>query len=327
MPQVHAPVRPDRAVFRFRRNATRAELRRQAPRLVRRSALCGVVALLAAGTAPSAAADPVPLRVCAEPNNLPSSHRDGSGFENRIARLVADDLGRPLEFVWHPQWRAFTRKTLGAGKCDLLVGVPRGMPNVLTTQPYYRSSYVLVSRAGETLIDGIDDPRLLQMRVGLPLIANDVSATPPGLVLSERGARLVGFSVYGEEPAAAQAVTALVEGRLDVAALWGPQAGYFARRAGKALQLTPVKRAATHAAIAFDYEVAMAVRRDDAALRDRLDLFITARRQLIDAVLDEYAVPRAEASAREATAVTSAPRARASVERDATVQETRVSGQ
>jgi hypothetical protein len=84
-----------------------------------RSASCSIVALHAAGATASAAADTAPLRVCAKPNNLPSSHRDGSGFENRIARLVAQELERPLEFVWHPQWRAFTRKTLGAGKCDL----------------------------------------------------------------------------------------------------------------------------------------------------------------------------------------------------------------
>src|SRR5947209_726663 len=87
-----------------------------------------------------------PLRVCADPANLPFSSRDAAGFDNRIARLVASELHRPLDFVWMPETKHFVRKTLAASKCDVLMGVPQGLPDVLTTQPYYRSSYVFVSR-------------------------------------------------------------------------------------------------------------------------------------------------------------------------------------
>src|SRR3954454_16980260 len=89
------------------------------------------------------------LRVCADPDNLPYSHEDGSGFENRIAQLVADDFGVPLEYAWLPDRRGFVRKTMGSGLCDLIVGVPAQFERTLNTKPYYRSSFVLVEPAGQ----------------------------------------------------------------------------------------------------------------------------------------------------------------------------------
>src|SRR3954454_24573730 len=82
------------------------------------------------------------LRVCAEPDNLPLSNEHEAGFENRIARVVADELRATLVYEWQPQRRGFVRKTIGADLCDVWLGVPIGFERVLTTRPYYRSSYV-----------------------------------------------------------------------------------------------------------------------------------------------------------------------------------------
>ncbi|MDB5912568.1 MAG: transporter substrate-binding protein, partial [Ramlibacter sp.] len=155
------------------------------------------------------------LRVCADPDNLPYSREDGSGFENRIARLVADDLGLQLEYAWLPDRRGFVRKTMGSGLCDLIIGVPVEFERTLNTRPYYRSSYVLVESAalgGPPA--GFDDPRLRQWRIGVQLMGDDFATTPPGYALAQAGAvdNIVGFPLPGEEPAAARMVQALDRG-------------------------------------------------------------------------------------------------------------------
>src|SRR3954466_9246804 len=102
--------------------------------------------LLAAALGASAAAPAAPLRVCADPNNLPFSNRRLEGFENKIAAIVARDLGRPIAYVWQPQRRGFLRTTLNAQRCDVVIGIPSELEAVHTTRPYYRSTYVFVSR-------------------------------------------------------------------------------------------------------------------------------------------------------------------------------------
>jgi mxaJ protein len=237
------------------------------------------------------------LRVCAEPNDLPYSHRDETGFENRLARLVARELGATLSYTWHPQWRGFVRKTLGANRCDLLIGVPHNWHALLTTQPYYRSSYVFVTRADAEPVEDIGDARLQRERVGLLLIANDPSATPPGLLLTQgRGVlpNLVGFPVYGEQPAAQTIVQALADGDIDVGIVWGPQAGYHIKQAAVPLKLALAKQPPAASGVQFEYAIAMGVRRTDQALRDELDRVIDRLRPEIDRLLAEYAVPRTD---------------------------------
>ncbi|HWC64849.1 MAG TPA: hypothetical protein VG777_02120, partial [Thermoanaerobaculia bacterium] len=103
-----------------------------------------------AGPPPATSAAPAPpageLRVCADPNNLPFSNDRGEGFENALARLVARDLGRKLSYFWWPQRRGFARQTLKSGRCELVIGVPSAYELALTTDPYYSSTYVFVSR-------------------------------------------------------------------------------------------------------------------------------------------------------------------------------------
>jgi mxaJ protein len=236
------------------------------------------------------------LRVCADPDNLPHSHRDGSGFENRIAQLVADDLKLPLAYEWLPDRRGFVRKTLGARLCDVIVGVPAEFERTLTTRPYYRSSYVVLERAQDAPIASFDDPRLARMRIGVQLIGNDLAASPPGHALARHGhvMNVRGFPVVGEEPAAARMASALARGELDAALLWGPQAGYFARRAGVPLRLRVLPAPPDLAGQPFEFSIAMGVRRGDEALRSALDEVIRRRQRDIERILDEYGVPRVD---------------------------------
>jgi len=269
-------------------------------------------ALLAlAGVLPTAraqmqadAAWPTALRVCAEPDNLPYSRDDQSGFENRIARLLADDLGLPLQYEWLPDRRGFVRKTIGANACDVVIGVPAGDERLLTTRPYYRSTYVFVQNetgaAAARALRSFDDARLPALRIGVQLIGNDLAATPPGHVLARHHAvrHVVGFTVFGEGPPAQRMVEAVARGELDAAVVWGPQAGYFASRATPPLRLTPAA-APADPDLPFAFSIAMGVRKGDRAMKARLDDFIARRAGEIDRILDEYAVPRVPLAQRE----------------------------
>jgi mxaJ protein len=266
-------------------------------------AACGILALFAAIglLAPAARADDAApmqaLRVCADPDNLPFSHEDGSGFENRIAQLVADDFGLPLQYAWLPDRRGFVRKTMGAGLCDLIVGVPVEFERTMNTRPYYRSSYVLVEPAGDAQPPrDFADPRLRRWRIGVQLVGDDGATTPPGHALAEAGAtdNVVGYPIPGEQPAAARMVRALAQGDLDAAFVWGPQAGYYAQHAARPLQLRYVPPPASLAHQPFSFAIAMGVRRGDRALRDRLNDFIARRQPDIDRILADYGVPRTE---------------------------------
>ena len=143
------------------------------------------VATIAVATEAAARA----LRVCAEPDNMPLSNAQGAGFENRIAGLIATELGAELVYAWEPQRRGFVRKTIGADLCDVWIGVPNGFERLLTTRPYYQSGYVIVNRADtDAPLRTLADPRLATLRIGVQLIGNDLAATPPGLALARAGA-------------------------------------------------------------------------------------------------------------------------------------------
>lgn len=250
--------------------------------------------LLCLALASQAEQAPAALRVCADPDNLPYSHEDGSGFENRIAQLVADDFGVPLTYAWLPDRRGFVRKTMGAGLCDLIIGVPVAFERTLNTRPYYRSSYVLVEPAGDgSPPASFDDPRLRRWRIGVQLVGDDLATTPPAHALALAGAvqNVVGYPIPGDEPAAARIVHALARGELDAAFVWGPQAGYYAAHAARPLQLHYVPPPATLAHQPFSFAIAMGVRRGDKVLRDRLDDFIVRRRADIERILAAYGVP------------------------------------
>jgi mxaJ protein len=261
--------------------------------------------LLAAASAPALAgnAAPAPLRVCADPNDLPYSNAAREGFENRLVALLAADLGRPVEYVWWAQRRGNLRNTLNAGLCDVVPGVPSGLESVRTTRPYYRSSYVFVQRAGaEAPLRSLDDPRLARSTIGVQLVGDDGANTPPAHALAARGhvANVRGFPVYGDHgvPAPLSApVDAVVDGRVDVAVVWGPIAGYFARHAARPLVLQPIEPWLDGPQRPMVFDISMAVRKEDLALRRALDAALERHRGEVEALLDEYGVPRIEAAA------------------------------
>jgi quinoprotein dehydrogenase-associated probable ABC transporter substrate-binding protein len=257
------------------------------------------IALLAA-LATAAQADEA-LRVCADPDNLPYSRADGAGFELRIARVLADELKLPLSVHWQPLRRGFVRKTLGEGACDVLIGVPAGFERVITTRPYYRSSYVFVTRADALQpLAGFDDARLGRLRIGVQLIGNDLAASPPGYALARHGAlaHVTGYTIDGgDAPAAARMVRALQSGQLDAALAWGPQAGWFARQSAVPMRVHLAVPPAD-VPLPFEFSIAVGVKRGMSELRDRLQAALEARRSDIDAALAEYAVPRTDGGGR-----------------------------
>jgi mxaJ protein len=238
-----------------------------------------------------------PLRVCADPNNLPFSNRRGEGFENKIAEIIARDLGRPLSYFWLPQRRGFIRNSLAAKQCDVIVGVPRLMDTVRATQAYYRSTYVFVSRRDRRLhLQSFDDPRLPRLKIGVQITGDDYDNPPAAQALAARQmtANVRGYTIYGDysRPNPTRGlIDAVANGAVDVAVAWGPLAGYFARREPVPLEIEPVSRAAETRFLRFAFDIAMGVRPDDAALGSALDAAIARHRTDITRVLQRFGVP------------------------------------
>jgi mxaJ protein len=239
------------------------------------------------------------LRVCADPNNLPFSNQAGEGFENRIAQLVGEELGLPVQYTWHAQRRGFIRETLRAGQCDLVVGVPSSFELVLPTRPYYRSTYVFVYRKDAGFdVASFDDPVLRTKRIGVHLVGDDGANTPPAHALASRGiigGNVRGYMLYGDYSRPnppADILDALARGEIDVAIVWGPLAGWFAPRQKVAMEIVPVSPQIDVPFLPFVYDISMGVRRDDPGLKADVEQVMARRRADIDAILDEYGVPR-----------------------------------
>jgi mxaJ protein len=272
--------------------------------------LCVVAAALSgcAGnkSAPVAAAAPQftrpagVLRVCADPNNLPFSNERGEGFENKLAELLAQDLGDRVEYTWWAQRRGFFRNTLRAGTCDIVIGVPAGFEMAATTKPYYRSTYVFLSRKDRHLnVSSFDDPLLKKLRIGVQIIGDDYSNAPPAHALTRRNIveNVRGFTVYGEyskHDPPARIVDAVASGDIDLAIVWGPLAGYFAKQSRVPLEVVPVSPQIDQPFLPFVFDISMGVRRDDQELKDQVEQFMERRRGDIDRILEEYRVPRVD---------------------------------
>ena len=238
------------------------------------------------------------LRVCADPNNLPFSNERGEGFENKIAELLAQDLGDRVEYTWWAQRRGFFRNTLRAGTCDLVIGVPSGFEMAATTKPYYRSTYVFLYRKDRHLsIKSLDDPLLKKLRIGVQIIGDDYSNAPPAHALTRRNIveNVRGFTLYGDyskpDPPA-RIVDAVANRDIDLAIVWGPLAGYFAKQSHVPLEVVPVSPQIDQPFLPFVFDISMGVRRDDQELKDQVEQFMERRRGEIDRILEDYRVPR-----------------------------------
>ncbi|HEX3532645.1 MAG TPA: substrate-binding domain-containing protein [Gemmatimonadaceae bacterium] len=272
-------------------------MRRELQRSLFLLSLLACAAVASCDRARAAPATPE-LRVCADPNNLPFSNERQEGFENKIAELVGRDLKAKVRYEWWAQRRGFVRNTLNAHECDLLLGIPSSFERTSNTIPYYRSTYVFVTRRDRHLrIASFDDPQLRKLRIGVQMVGDDFTNTPPAHALSKRNIiqNVHGYSVYGDyrQPnPPARIIDALVKGDVDVAIAWGPLAGYFAQRAPVALEITPVSPQIDLPFLPFVFDISMGVRRGDNALRDELNAIIIHRKGEIDRILDEYGVPR-----------------------------------
>jgi quinoprotein dehydrogenase-associated probable ABC transporter substrate-binding protein len=239
------------------------------------------------------------LRVCADPNNLPFSNQHEEGFENRLVALLAEELHARVEYTWWAQRRGFVRETITAGMCDVVAGVPSRFDRTLVTKPYYRSSYVFVTRLDRKLhLKTFDDPALKTLRVGVQLIGEDGQNTPPAHALAARHivSNVIGYPVYGDylQPnPPARIVAAVVRRDVDVAIVWGPLAGYFARQYDVPLHISLVAPVADRATpVAFDISIGVA--RRVPALRRELDAALDRRRGDVRRLLDEYGIPRVQ---------------------------------
>lgn len=268
-----------------------------------------VAAAAAVGAGPAVGAEPATagatLAVCADPGNLPYSSSKLDGFENRIAALLAADLHRTLRYAWAPQRSNFFNRTLLAGACDVVISVPaslpKSLPAIATTRPWFTSTYVAVTRAADKRhFIGFDDAWLKSARIGLQLIGGGDVNTPPAMALSSRGItnNITGFSPWDSAGDAPQSkiIDAVANKSIDVALVWGPFGGYFAKPYGNALKLEAVTQDPASPGLAFTFPMAAAVRSADTALKDALQAAFDRNATQFAAILRDYNIPIVEQS-------------------------------
>lgn len=268
--------------------------------MLSRSRLTLITALLVAGVTGLAAQErPAPmqeglLRVCADPDNLPLSDSAGNGFENKVAELMAKTWNSRLQYTWWAAPRGISRM-LNGKYCDVMLQAPAGYEIAGLTRPYYRTSYAFVQRKDAAhAVTSLDDPALKTMKIGVHLFAADGENTPPAMALSAHGVigNLVGFGTayYGTQDRPAQIIEAVRDGKVDVAIVWGPIAGYWNAQLKADLVVTAIEND-TVSKIPFAYSMAMGTRRGEALFRDSLQKFLDTKGPEIQALLKEYGIP------------------------------------
>ena len=240
------------------------------------------------------------LTACADPNNLPFSNKAGQGFENKLARMIASDLHAQLNYVWWAQRRGYVRNTLNERACDFWPGIGSNVEMVATTRPYYRSTYEFVTRASSNL-NGLtlDDPRLKHVKIGVQMVGNDASNTPPAHALAARGIidNVRGYMLYGNYSAPnppAEIVRAVERGDVDVALVWGPLAGYFAAQSSVPLRLEPVTPWFANNQWPMQFDISVGVQNGNDKLLKEIDSVLRRRSGDIRKLLASYHVPTIE---------------------------------
>lgn len=229
------------------------------------------------------------LRVCADPGNLPFSSRDEKGFENRIASLLADELGRPLQYHWWPQTIGFVRNTLRVRECDVIIGIATGNELVQNTNPYYRSVYAMVFREDAGIdAESLSDPVFRELRLGV------VAGTPPATLVAryellDRVKPYLRTVDTRHFSPARQAIEDVARGEIDVALIWGPIAGYYATRHETPLTVRPLVHEPE--GVRLDFRVSMAVRHSEQTWKRELNTLLRRLQPQIDTILAEYGVP------------------------------------
>lgn len=234
--------------------------------------------------------DPHVLRVCADPRNMPFSNEKGEGFENKLAELFAAKLQKKLDYVFFPQATGFVRMTLGAHRCDVIMGFPQGDDIVQGTNPYYRTSYALVSKRGSGLEDvaTLEDAKLKDKHIGI------VAGTPPATNMAVNGlmAHAKPYPLVIDtriDSSAVAMIKDLTAGEIDAAVLWGPMAGFYAKTADPPLHVTPLVKETTGPKLA--YRIGMGVRAADQNWKRQLNRMIQDNQPAINKVLLDFGVP------------------------------------
>src|SRR5579863_4691115 len=234
--------------------------------------------------------DPKVLRVCADPRNLPFSNEKGEGFENKLAEFFATKLQKKIDYMYFPQATGFVRMTLGAHRCDVIMGFPQGDDLVQGTNPYYRTAYALISKQGSGLEDvtALDDTRLKGKHIGI------VAGTPPATNMAVNGlmtsAKPYPLMIDTRVDSSAEAmINDLNKGELDAAILWGPMAGFYAKKANPPLHVTPLVKEKTGPQLV--YRIGMGVRRADQNWKRLLNRMIQENQGEINKILVDYGVP------------------------------------
>jgi len=226
---------------------------------------------------------------------MPASDEKREGFANKIAELIAKDLGDTVTYDWWPSRRGYIRNTLRAGNCDVVIDVPAQYELVAASKPYYRSTYVIVTRRDQHLaLTSLDDPRLKTLKIGVSVIGDNYTNTPPAEALAARGisSNLVWFTTfYDDEHHPGDIVNAVAKGTVDVALVWGPIGGYYAKHAPVPLDVAMLPDTDAVSAKQFAFEQAFGVRRSDRDLLTKLNDVLDRRRADIAAILNEYGVP------------------------------------
>lgn len=261
-------------------------------------ALLGLAALALA--APASAQRPGPLepgvlRVCADPDNMPSSNDKSEGFENKLASMIAKEWNSKLRYVWYPTRRGYFR-ILNGRYCDVAMEAPAGMDMTGATKPYFRSAYVFVARKGSGLEDlqSLADPRLKKLKIGVNVYTSDAENSPPAMALSQYGVvgNLTGYSTFFDDQNRPQdIINAVAKKDVDIAIAWGPVAGYYAKQSSVPLVLTPLPERDSLSNTPFRYSIGLAVRRTDKEFKDSLQTLLDRKAPEIQALLKEYGVP------------------------------------
>jgi mxaJ protein len=237
------------------------------------------------------------LTACADPNNLPFSNKAGEGFENKLAEMIASDLHAHLKYVWWAQRRGYVRNTLNEKACDFWPGIGSNVEMVATSRPYYRSTYEFVTRASSNLKGlTLDDLRLKHLKIGVQMVGNDATNTPPAHALAARGVigNVRGYMLYGDYSAPnppAEIMRGVERGDVDVALVWGPLAGYFAARSPVPLRLEPVTPWMANNQWPMQFDISVGVQNGNDRLLKEIDRVLRRRSGDIRKLLSDYHVP------------------------------------
>jgi quinoprotein dehydrogenase-associated probable ABC transporter substrate-binding protein len=245
--------------------------------------------------------DPKVLRVCADPRNLPFSNDKGEGFENKLAELFAEKLQKKLDYMYFPQATGFVRVTLGSHRCDVIMGFPQGDDLVQGTNPYYRTTYALVAKQGSGLEDvaTLEDERLKGKHIGI------VAGTPPATNMAIAGlmanAKPYPLMIDTRLDSSAEAmIKDLMSGDIDAGILWGPMAGFYAKKANPPLHVTPLVKETTGPRLV--YRIGMGVRTADQNWKRQLNRLIQENQPVINKILLDFGVPLLDENDRPITA-------------------------